>query len=77
MYSIEKQWQQFLKLVGLVENELPEIQRNSMKRAFFGGVAQMLVLLRDGIGAIEDENQSIAELENIDKELKDFWNAQK
>lgn len=53
--DIEAQWQKYLKLVGLEEAKLPDNQRIEMKQVFFGAFGQLLILVRDEMGVLEEE----------------------
>ena len=68
---IEKEFQAYLKRVGLKGKRMPASQLTEMRRAFFGASGQMLFLL-DDIANI-DEQQSKQAFESIRKEVKDFW----
>lgn len=54
-FDIEAQWQKYLQLVGLDEATLPENQRIEMKQVFYGAFGQLLILVRDEMGVLEEE----------------------
>ncbi len=72
-FSLETQWKKYLKMVDLREEHMPSRQTVELKRAFFGACGQMLVLFRDGVGTIKDENEAIKVMEGIEKECAEFW----
>jgi len=71
-FTIETQWQLYLKKVGLREEILPEDQRVEMKRTFFGACGQMLFLMRDDISALP-EDKGITILNEMKSEIGKFW----
>lgn len=71
-FEVEKLWHNYLELVGMKEEQLPHVQRSEMKKAFFGGVGQVLMLLRDDLGALPEE-EGVIEMNNLIEETKRFW----
>lgn len=70
--TVLEQWKLFLQRVGLKEEEMPADQQREMKRAFFGGVGQMLFYWRDDM-QLEDEDAAVKHLEEMVKEISVFW----
>lgn len=75
-FTLQNQWELYLKRVKLSEDTMPAQQTRELKRAFFGACGQMLILLRDDVAAIENEDECIVIFEQMTKECSDFWNAQ-
>lgn len=71
--DLEIQYQTYLKRAGISEDRMHPQQRTEAKRAFFGACGQMLILFRDGIGAIEDEDKAVLQMEDLINQVKIFW----
>ena len=71
-FNLDSQYQAYLKMVGLEESKMIPIQRIETKRAFMAGCGQMLVLMRDEVGALE-ENNAIEAMESMFYQTEDFW----
>ena len=70
-YNAENQYQQYLKLVGLKEEELTTIQNREMRRAFFGGLGQMFMLINHS--ARENPEEAAEKLGMMRDQINDFW----
>jgi len=55
-FDLEHQYQLYLERVGLKEANMHSVQRTETKRAFIGACGQILILLRDDLGALEESN---------------------
>lgn len=74
--DLEDQFIIYLKRVNLYGKIAEEsIEYIELKRAFYGGCAQLLVMVRDGIGAMSEE-KAIGQLEDLFQQAKMFWNKQ-
>lgn len=71
-FNLEHQYQLYLSRCKLVEAEMPEDQRRETKRTFFGACGQMLVLLRDDITKLEDDDGAEM-LQNMLNQVAAFW----
>lgn len=71
--NLEKQYQYYLRRAGLNESRMSPTQRVETKRAFFAACGQMFILMRDGIGNIENENEAIKAMDHILSQVADFW----
>ncbi|MGB3452928.1 MAG: hypothetical protein WBA59_03760 [Moheibacter sp.] len=71
-FKIEDQYQQYLKKVGLKEENMHPTQRVETKRAFMAGCGQMLVLLRDEIGELE-EDDAVEQMGSLLNQVSEFW----
>ncbi|AFD05977.1 hypothetical protein [Solitalea canadensis] len=72
-FDLNEQYKLYLQRVGLKEVHMSPIQRIETKRAFFGACGQMLLLMRDDIGAIEDDNKAIEAMDNLLNQVGNFW----
>lgn len=72
--DLEDQFSFYLNKVGLSKSEMHPIQLTETKRAFMGACGQMLVLFRDVLGAIEDEDKAILQMEDLFNQIQIFWN---
>lgn len=57
-FNLEFQYQLYLERCCLRESEMKTIQKVETKRAFMGGCGQMLVVLRDDITEIPNEDDA-------------------
>lgn len=73
LFQVETHWQAYLVMIGIKEEMLSPTQHQEMKRAFYGGFGQMLVLFRDNISLIEDNDEGIKVFMDITKQVHDFW----
>jgi len=71
--NLENQFKQYLERVGLVPATMSTVQYQETKRAFFGACGQMLVLLRDDVGGIADEDEAVVALEDLNNQVTSFW----
>lgn len=73
--NLELQWQKYLSLMEVKEKDLPEIQRIEMRRAFFGGMGQCLVLGKEVISLMNEKDQIFA-LQDMMNQVGAFWTAE-
>lgn len=71
-FNLAKQYQQYLERIGINENQMHPIQKQETKRAFFGACGQMLVLLREDVSQL-NEDEAIKVLENMNNQVYSFW----
>lgn len=71
-FNLEHQYQLYLERVGLKESQMPPIQRKELKRAFMGACGQMLILLRDEVGEL-DENEALEVYKDLLEQVGKFW----
>lgn len=72
-FNLENEYQAYLDRVKIKESDMHPTQRVETKRAFFAACAQMLVLFRDKIGAIEKEEDAIKAMEDLFNQAHEFW----
>lgn len=71
--TLEKEWQKYLKLS--YDKNIPpanSIQYIALKRAFFGACGQLLVLMRDDIASLTDD-ETVEVLYGLWQETDQFW----
>lgn len=73
IFDLEHQYQLYLQRVGLKEENMHPIQKTETKRAFIGACGQMLVLLRDDLGKLE-ENKAIEILQDMMDQVAAYFN---
>lgn len=64
-FNLEVQYDLYLQRVGLKQSAMHPIQNKLMKDSFLAACGIMLVMLRDDLGAIEDEMEAIYVMENL------------
>ena len=75
-FKIEHQYKLYKQRMGLEGKELSKIQEQETRRAFMGGMSQMLFLFLEDIGALE-ENTAMATIEKIKNDMLKFWQNEK
>lgn len=55
-FSLENQYQLYLQRVGLNEATMHPIQKKQLKQTFFGAVGQILLLQRDELTKLSDDD---------------------
>lgn len=71
-FTIEQQYQQYLSLVGLSEEDMHPVQKIETRRAFYAGCGQLLYILRDGVSKLS-EDEAVQKMEDLLQEVQDFW----
>lgn len=71
-FQLETMYQEYLKKTGLL-GKMRTIQAIETKRAFYGGVASILITLERDVSEIEDDEQGAKVLESLLQQCKDFW----
>lgn len=72
-FNLEYQWKLYLDRVGLKEETMYPVQLQETKRAFYGACGQLLFLMRDDVGAIEDDSQAVEVMQNMIDQVGNFW----
>lgn len=65
-FNLEKQYQLYLERVKLKEEEMHPIQRVQIKQCFYGAIGQILILLRDEVGELPEDEGA--------EQMQDFLN---
>lgn len=71
-FNLENQYRAYLKMVGLDESKMIPIQRTETKRAFMAGCGQMLILMRDEVTQLDEDN-AVEALEGMIAQTEKFW----
>ena len=71
-FSVEEQFNIYLKLVNLDKRKMPPFQLREMRRCFYGAVGQTLILLRDEV-VTQDEDSSINSVQDLLDQINEFW----
>jgi hypothetical protein len=71
-FDLNYQWGLYLERAGVTEQQLGFVQASEMKRAFFGGCGQMIILMRDEVAAQEDD-KAIATMQDMLDQVGNFW----
>lgn len=72
VFSLEEQYQLYLKRIKLSEETMHSEQRKQLKQTFFGACGQMIILLRDEISELE-EIDGVKVLEGMLGEVTNFF----
>lgn len=72
-FNLNEQFEQFLKRMKFDKDIMPDVQYTEIKRAFYAGCSQMMLLFRDGIGQIENEEEALKVTNSLFAQTCDFW----
>lgn len=75
-FELDHQYKLYLERSGLKEESMHPVQKIETKRAFIGACGQMLILLRDDLGAMEDEDKAILTMQDMITQCEQFWKEQ-
>lgn len=67
-FNVEEQYQKYLTRVGLKEEKMNPIQAKETKQAFFGAWGQLLLVMRDDITTLE-EDEAIEKLKDMNTQV--------
>jgi len=74
-FTVESQYQFYLEKIGIAEDQMGDLQKIEMRRAFMGGFGQCIILMVSKIAALPEK-----EAENIVidffEEVQNFWHNQ-
>jgi len=71
-FDIEFQYNLYLDRVGLKEENMHPVQAQETKRSFMAAAGQILVLLRDDISELSDD-EGVEVLEKLMTQVANFW----
>lgn len=71
-FSIEYQYQLYLKRVGLSEQKMHEEQRTQLRQTFYGAFGQFVLLLEVDFADLEDE-KAVEVLEGFKKQVANYY----
>jgi hypothetical protein len=72
--NVEWQYQKYLELCKLHEENMPPVQQIETRRAFYAGFAQCLFDIAEHSN--EDEDKAVEELNNLASQLEEFWSGE-
>lgn len=72
-FNIEEQYQLYLQRISLNEKTMHPLQRIQLRQTFFGAFGQALILMRDEVGAIENEDEAIEVMKNMINQVGQFF----
>ncbi len=72
LFNLEHQFNLYLKMVKLNRQNLSELQLQETRRAFYGGMAQMMMLLTDDMRELS-ESDYMKTLDNLHQQIGRFW----
>lgn len=70
-FELEKQYQFYLKKVGLKEKNMGETQKKETRQAFMAGVSQSCLYYFSL--AEMDEDEAVNQLDNVMRQVSAFW----
>lgn len=71
-FSLENQYQLYLKRMKLNESKMHPEQKKQLKETFFGATGQMLLLFRDGLTELSDED-AIKQMQSMLDQIGNFF----
>ena len=71
-FNLEEQYQLYLKRVALKESEMHPTQKKQLRQTFMGACGQMLLLLMDDLGKLE-EPEAIEAMQNMLNQVSDYF----
>lgn len=72
-FNIEHQYQLYLQRISLNEKTMHPLQRTQLRQTFFGAFGQALILMRDGIGSINNEDEAIEVMKDMINQVGNFF----
>lgn len=74
-FNLEYHYGMFLKRMNLHEGNMHPEQKKQLKQTFYGASGQMLLLLRDEISKLE-EDEAMAAFEDMMNQVQNFFLSQ-
>lgn len=71
-FNLEHQYELYLQRVGLKEEQMHPLQKKQLRQTFMGACGQMLILMRDEVGALP-EDQAIEVCESMINQVGEFF----
>ena len=71
-FDLEHQYQLYLERVALSEATMHPEQKKQLRQAFMGACGQMLIMLRDDVGKLE-EDEAIKVMENMISQVGNYF----
>lgn len=74
-FNVEHQYILFLERIGLHEDRMHPQQKKQIKETFFGTFGQVLILLRDDLSELP-EDQGVEKMQSMLDQVGDFFLGQ-
>lgn len=74
-FTIKQQWDRFMERCGMAPGEMPKVQETEMSKAFYGSAGQILIMIRDEVSELKEED-AVVVLDNMMDEIMKFWQDQ-
>ena len=71
-FDLNKQYALYLGRLTLNEKDMHPAQKLQLKQAFMGACGQMLILLRDELSALP-EDEAVATMQRMIDQVGDYW----
>jgi len=71
-FDLEAQYQQYLRRVGLVESKMAPLQQKQLRQTFFGAAGSLLMLLKNDITPLP-EDQAVLALEDMINQVSNYF----
>ena len=71
-FQLEYQYQEYLKKVALKESDMHPQQRKQLRQAFMGACGQLIILLRDDVGKLE-ESDAIKVMQDMINQVGNYF----
>ena len=71
-FNLEHQYQLYLKRIALSEDQMHSEQKKQLRQAFMGACGQLLILLRDDLTDIEEE-EAIKALDSMRDQVINYF----
>lgn len=75
--DLNKQFELYLQRAGISHLPKNSVQYSELRRAFMGAAGQLLIIFREEIGAIEDEDEAVDTMHDMLVQVNDFWVAER
>jgi hypothetical protein len=74
-FDLEHQYQLYLKRMGLSEPAMHTQQKKQLRQAFYGSAGQLLILMRDDIASLP-EDEGVVIFDDLMKQVFRFFIAE-
>ena len=71
-FSIEEQYKFYLEKIGLKEEEMGKEQKTQLRETFYAAFGQALIILRDGIGELDDD-KAVETMQDLLNQVTKFF----
>lgn len=74
-FDLEHQYRLYLERMNLRETDMHPVQRLQLKQTFYGSAGQVLLMLRDDVGKLPDD-QAVNVLEDLISQVFNYFKSQ-